>query len=93
MLGHAADVAYDDPTAVEKARAIRPDIVLCDIGLPGMNGYEVAQAIRGAGMTETRLVALTGYARGRDVKRATAAGFDGHLAKPCDPDDIERLRS
>jgi PAS domain S-box-containing protein len=93
MLGHAADVAYDGPTAIEKARAIRPDVVLCDIGLPGMSGYEVAKALRARGGEATRLFAMTGYARAEDVRRAAEAGFDGHVAKPCDPEQIERLLS
>jgi PAS domain S-box-containing protein len=91
LLGHTADVAYDGPTAVEKALATRPDVVLCDIGLPGMSGYEVAQALRAMGKNGTRLVALTGYAQPEDVKRATEAGFDGHVAKPCDVEQIELL--
>lgn len=77
--------------AAKKVRETRPDIVLCDIGLPGMTGYEVAQAIRADGGNATRLIALTGYTQAEDVKRAAEAGFDGHIAKPCDPDEIERL--
>jgi signal transduction histidine kinase/PAS domain-containing protein len=91
LLGHVAEVAYDGPSAVEKARARRPDVVLCDIGLPGMSGYEVAEALRTAAADGTRLIALTGYAQPEDVRRATAAGFHAHLAKPCDPEAIERL--
>ena len=93
LLGHAAEVAYDGPTALEKARATRPDIVLCDIGLPGLSGYEVAKALRTMGTIGTRLVALTGYARPEDVKRATEAGFDAHVAKPCEVEQIEELLS
>jgi PAS domain S-box-containing protein len=92
MLGHAAEVAYDGPSAVEKARANPPDVVFCDIGLPGMSGYEVAKALRddGSGM---QLYALSGYAQSEDVKKAIEAGFDGHLAKPADIAQIERLLS
>jgi CheY-like chemotaxis protein len=93
MLGHTAEIAYDGPSALAKARALHPEIVLCDIGLPGMNGYEVAQALRadhGAGL---RLIAVSGYAQPEDVRRAADAGFDAHLAKPPDPLDIERLLS
>jgi CheY-like chemotaxis protein len=69
---------------------IRPDIVLCDIGLPGMNGYEVARAFRGDDVLRgTFLVALSGYAQADDIDRARAAGFDQHLAKPP---TIERLK-
>jgi PAS domain S-box-containing protein len=91
MLGHVVEVAYDGPTAVEKARANPPNVVLCDIGLPGMNGYEVARALRGPGSNGVQIFAVTGYAQPEDVQRAIEAGFDGHLAKPCDPEQIERL--
>jgi CheY-like chemotaxis protein len=66
-------------------------VVLCDLGLPGMDGYEVAPALRAAGADGARLIAVSGYARPEDVRRARAAGFDGHIAKPPDPAEIERL--
>jgi CheY-like chemotaxis protein len=68
-----------------------PDVVVCDIGLPTMTGYEVAKALRDAGLRSTKLVALTGYARPEDVKEAAEAGFDAHLAKPADLAELERL--
>ncbi|HMA91912.1 MAG TPA: response regulator, partial [Polyangiaceae bacterium] len=62
---------------------IGPDVILCDIGLPGMDGYEVARSLRAnASLCGTRLVALSGYALPEDLRRATEAGFDAHLAKP-----------
>jgi CheY-like chemotaxis protein len=91
LLGHAAEVAYDGPAAVDKVLATRPDVVLCDIGLPGMSGYEVARTLRARGEDGTRLVAVTGYAQPEDVRRALEAGFDEHVAKPCDPERIEQL--
>ena len=90
MLGHAVEVAYDGPSAVERARANPPDIVLCDLGLPGMSGYEVAKVLR-AGADGMQLFAVSGYAQPEDVKKAVEAGFDGHVAKPCDLAVIERL--
>ncbi len=90
-LGHSAEVAYDGPSAIEKARQWRPDVVLCDIGLPGMTGYEVAQALRAEHDGALRLVAVTGYAQAEDVEEARAAGFDAHVAKPPDAQSIERL--
>jgi PAS domain S-box-containing protein len=90
LLGHAAEVAYDGPSALEKARASRPDLVLCDIGLPGMSGYEVARALR-AELTGVRLVAVTGYGQAEDVRAAMQAGFDRHVTKPLDPRDVGRL--
>jgi PAS domain S-box-containing protein len=91
MFGHAADVAYDGASAIDKARASRPDVVLCDIGLPGMSGYEVARALRAEGANGIQLVAVTGYAQPEDLKAALEAGFDRHLAKPVSPDEVERL--
>jgi len=93
LLGHAAEVAYDGPSAIDKARASHPDVVLCDIGLPGMSGYEVARRLRAVCAGRTRLIALSGFAQAEDVKRAAEAGFDEHLAKPCDAAQIERLLS
>ncbi len=90
-LGHVVEVALDGPTAVEKARSNRPDIVLCDIGLPGMSGYEVARRLRASGGARMQLIAVTGYAQPEDVKKALEAGFDQHIAKPADPAEVERL--
>ena len=90
MFGHAADVAYDGPTALEKAEANPPEIVLCDIGLPGMSGYEIARALRGAN-AGIQLFAVSGYAQSEDVRQAVEAGFNGHLAKPVDVAEIKRL--
>jgi len=90
LLGHAAEIAHDGPTAIEKVRASPPDMVLCDLGLPGMTGYEVARVLRACGVG-AQLFAVSGYAQPEDVKRAVAAGFDGHLAKPASAEDIERL--
>ena len=91
MLGHSVEVAHDGPMAIERTRANPPDVVLCDIGLPGMSGYEVAKALRASGANGMRLIALSGYAQPEDVKRAIEAGFDAHIAKPCDVEQIGRL--
>jgi CheY-like chemotaxis protein/two-component sensor histidine kinase len=91
LFGHDVDVAFDGPAALEKVRARRPDVVLCDIGLPGMDGYEVARALRAAHDGRLRLVAVSGYAQPEDVRQATLAGFDEHVAKPADPDRIEAV--
>jgi CheY-like chemotaxis protein/two-component sensor histidine kinase len=89
MLGHDVETAFDGPTALERARARPPDVVLCDIGLPGMDGYEVARALRAAHDGRMRLVAVSGYAQPEDLERAAEAGFDEHIAKPPDPAQIE----
>jgi PAS domain S-box-containing protein len=91
IAGHEVEVAFDGPSAIEKVRSHPPDVVLCDIGLPGMSGYDVARQLRASGVNGIQLVALSGYAQPEDVARAVEAGFDGHIAKPCDPEDIERL--
>jgi CheY-like chemotaxis protein len=79
---------------VARARERRPDVVLCDIGLPGMDGYAVARAFRAdAGLRDVRLVAVSGYAQPEDRERAARAGFDAHVAKPADPAAIARLLS
>jgi len=86
------EVVHDGREAVVRARTLRPDLILCDIGLPGIDGYEVARLLRQEpGLEHTRLIALTGYALPEDVKRAADAGFDGHLAKPPSIDDLQGL--
>lgn len=84
-------IAEDGRSGVEKTREWRPDVVLCDLGLPGMNGYEVARALRTEHDGALRLVAVSGYAQEEDVRRAADAGFDAHLAKPADPARLEGL--
>lgn len=92
FLGHAVEAVHDGPTAVARVRERHPDVVLCDIGLPGMDGYEVARAIRSEpDLADVRLVAVSGYAQPEDRARARRAGFDAHVAKPADPTEIGRL--
>jgi CheY-like chemotaxis protein len=94
MTGHETEIAYDGLEAVQAAAAFRPDIVLLDIGLPKMNGYEVARHIRkqpwGKGMA---LIALTGWGQEEDKRRALEAGFDHHLTKPVEAVALEKLLS
>ena len=93
-LGHDADVAYDAFAGLRKAAERIPNVVLCDIGMPGMDGYEFARQFRAlSGERPVRLVALSGYAQPEDVARAAEAGFDAHLAKPADIAQIERQLS
>jgi PAS domain S-box-containing protein len=94
IWGHEVDIANEGPTALEKARQHPPDVVLLDIGLPGMDGYEVAKALRAQpGLERTRLIALTGYGQETDRRRSSLAGFDHHLVKPVDVDHLRRLLS
>jgi PAS domain S-box-containing protein len=88
---HVVEIARSGPVALEKARAFKPDAVLCDIGLPGMDGYAVARAFRAdPALSGTFLIALSGYAQAEDVAKARAAGFDHHLAKPASVEKIHR---
>ena len=92
LFNHSAMVAYSGDEGLKKVRAHRPDVVLCDIGLPGMDGHEVARAIRAdASLSATTLVALTGYAAPEDLARSQEAGFDYHLAKPPSIEAIEQV--
>jgi PAS domain S-box-containing protein len=90
--GYEARVAYDGPGALEQAKARRPDVVLLDIGMPRMDGYEVARRLRAReGGDKVVLVAVTGYGQDEDRRRAREAGFDYHMLKPVDPGDLREL--
>jgi PAS domain S-box-containing protein len=92
LCGHDVEVAYTGPDGIEKARAFGPEVVICDIGLPEMNGYEVARALRAdPQLGRVTLVTLTGYAGPEDMAKAKAAGFDAHLAKPSSIEALERV--
>jgi CheY-like chemotaxis protein len=85
LSGHETASVYTAMDALERAVSFRPDVVLLDIGLPGMDGYEVAQKMRELpGLRGIRLVAVTGYGRSDDRLRARDAGFDDHLTKPVE---------
>jgi signal transduction histidine kinase len=90
-LGHQVAAAADGMTGVDRIIATRPDVALVDIGLPGIDGYEVARRVRAALGSPVYLVALTGYGRVEDRFRAAEAGFDLHLTKPVDLDDLKSL--
>lgn len=94
MSGYEVEVALDGARALVAFARQRSQIVVCDIGLPGVNGYEVAKRLRqscAAGDSSLLLIALTGYEGPEDRKRALAAGFDHHLAKPVDFEDLLKL--
>lgn len=89
MHGHEVHVAADGSEALAQAERVRPDVVLLDIGMPGLTGYEVASRIRASDWgRQMLLVALTGWGQAEDQARARAAGFDHHITKPL---DLERL--
>jgi PAS domain S-box-containing protein len=90
-FGHAVHTAHDGPAALEAAASFRPEAILLDIGLPRMDGYEVARRLRQAGQDKALLVALTGYGQEEDRRRSREAGFDLHLVKPVDPQELEEI--
>jgi two-component system, chemotaxis family, CheB/CheR fusion protein len=90
LEGHEVTVAHDGPQGIERARQLTPEVVLCDIGLPDMDGYAVAAALRREpGLRNTHLIALTGYALPEDQRRALEAGFDTHLTKPATVEGVQ----
>jgi PAS domain S-box-containing protein len=90
MDGHDIDVAFDGPSAVERVEAFQPSVVLCDIGLPGMDGYELATHLR-TRYPALRLIALTGYGHDDARRDGERAGFDHYLVKPVDYRMLSRL--
>ena len=91
LVGHEVAVAHDGPAALATATRTRPEIMLIDIGLPGMDGYALATALRGGGFGRATLVAVTGYGRDGDADRSRACGFDHHLIKPVDLAEFQRI--
>lgn len=90
--GYRVNEARSGRAGLAAARDLRPGIVLCDIGLPEMDGYAVARTLRqDAAMASVYLVALTGYAQPEDVHRALRAGFDAHVAKPANLENLKAV--
>jgi CheY-like chemotaxis protein/two-component sensor histidine kinase len=92
LFGHEAKAAYYGQSALQTATEYKPDVVLLDIGLPDMNGYEVARQLRRQPQTkDIRLIAMTGYGQDSDRQRSQEAGCDLHLVKPVDPQKLRDL--
>lgn len=91
IWGHEVRLAHDGPGAIAAARDYRPEVVLLDIGLPGMDGFAVAQQMKKEGIAGRMLVALTGYGEQQDRQRTQQVGFHHHLVKPIDPDSLQKL--
>jgi CheY-like chemotaxis protein len=92
MYGHEVRVAHGGRPAVSILQTFRPDVAFVDIGMPDLNGYEVARAVRRDASTQgMHLVAITGWGQEEDKRRASAAGFDDHLTKPVDPDRVAEV--
>lgn len=91
VWGHEVRTAHDGPAALEQARSFRPHVVLLDVGMPGMDGYELARRLRAEGLAGDLLVSITGYGQEEDRRRAQEAGFHHHLTKPVNPETLQRL--
>jgi PAS domain S-box-containing protein len=91
LAGHDVKVATDGLAGVERALAETPEVMIVDVGLPGLDGYEVARRVRHALGEQVVLVALTGYGRPEDRRRTHEAGFDAHLVKPVDPAALDEI--
>lgn len=90
--GHVADIEHDPRKALERAREIRPDVCLLDIGLPGLDGNELARRLRAMPeLAQAVLIAVTGYGQSQDRENAYAAGFDHHFVKPIDTGKLMAL--
>jgi len=90
FTGHDVRTAYDGPAAIALAHAFRPNVVLADIGLPIIDGYEVARRLR-AQFPKMHLIAISGYGRETEIQQSKAAGFELHFLKPVDPSRIHEL--
>jgi CheY-like chemotaxis protein/anti-sigma regulatory factor (Ser/Thr protein kinase) len=91
-LGHETRIAHDGPAALAVVQTFRPDVALLDIGLPVMDGYELGRRLKSdAGLPGIRLVAVTGYGQPRDREASAGAGFDAHLVKPVNLDELTGL--
>jgi CheY-like chemotaxis protein len=92
LSGHETHVARSGPDALTRADALRPDAILLDLGLPGLNGYEVCRRLRaGAWAGAIPIIAITGWGQAEDRQRSKDAGFDGHLVKPVVLADLKAL--
>jgi CheY-like chemotaxis protein len=88
--GYTVQIAHDGATGLKVAHEFKPDILLLDIGLPGIDGFELARRLRNDGFSSALLIAISGYAHEADMERSRAAGFDRHFAKPVDFDVLVR---
>ena len=92
LLGYEVRISYTGPDGVRDALGWTPDAILCDIGLPGLDGYGVARQLRSRPPTrDTLLIALTAHGSDEDKQRASDAGFNHHVTKPADPNALIRL--
>lgn len=94
LRGHEVRIALDGPSGLKAAEEFKPEVILLDIGLPGMDGYEVARILKGNPKTgKLLLIALSGYGQAEDLRKSKEAGFDLHLLKPADTNQLHELIS
>jgi DNA-binding response OmpR family regulator len=92
MMGHKVSIGHDGNVAVDLAQKIHPDVIMLDIGLPGLNGYEVCQKLRAMpGFANTVFIAQTGWGQESDKKQAFDAGFHHHIVKPISFEEFSEL--
>ena len=91
LRGYQTFVTHDGDAALEAAERAHPHVVLLDLGLPGLDGFEVCRRLRAQGHEKAVIVAITGYGQDEDRRRSRAAGFDAHLVKPVNPDELVKL--
>jgi len=92
IAGHRVEIALTGRSGIDLVRRVRPQFVICDLGLPDLNGFEVARILRrDRSLRATRLIALSGYTQQEDQDRTREAGFDSYLAKPPSPDELDAL--
>jgi two-component system CheB/CheR fusion protein len=90
--GHEVRIASDGNAGLEEALSFMPDVIILDIGLPGIDGWQLAERLRDLpGFEKTLLLAMSGYGQTRDFRRSSEAGFDQHLVKPLDLQELQRL--
>ena len=93
IYGYDARIAHDGPASLDIAREFEPQAVVLDIGLPGMDGYQVAFRLRELGLQDPTLIAMTGYGQESDRRRSREAGFEHHLVKPISFDALTEILS
>lgn len=91
LFGHRMATTHDGPSALAEARAMAPDVILLDIGLPGMDGFEVARRLRSEGFREVLIVAVSGYGEAQAAEQSRESGFDHYLVKPVNFDELRQL--
>jgi len=90
--GHEAEIAFDGPSGIEAAKQFRPELVLCDLNLPGLDGFEVLKALKSdSALNAIKVAAITGFDEEQQKERTKKAGFDAHLVKPVSMEQIAGL--